>query len=341
MTGRHYRAPEPRRCQNHAVLRLDDYWIWDSWIADDGDLYHLFFLQAPRSLGDPGKRHMNATVGHATSRDLVRWDYLGECLGPAQTGFDDLAIWTGSVLRAQDRWWMFYTAISTAGHHIFDQRVGAAVSDDLHHWRRVSGEPTVEVDPRWYKTLHLRPPGTVGPDLTGASETWRDPLVLADPDGDGWHMLITARSVQAHRNDDGVVAHARSRDLTTWQVEAPLSRPGAGFGQLEVLQSKVIDGRPVMVFTCHPQEQTGERIAGGAYCTWSVPSPGVLGPWDIAAARPFTAEPDLFAAPLVRRRDGSWAFVGFRNLEPKGGDGFHILDPIPVTVDAAGYVVAR
>ena len=98
MTGRHYRAPEPRGCQNHAVLRLDDYWIWDSWIADDGDLYHLFFLQAPRS---------------------------------------------------------------------------------------------------------------------------------------------------------------------------------------------------------------------------------------------------LFAAPLVRQRDGSWAFVGFRNLEPKGGDGFHILDPIPVTVDAAGYVVAR
>src|SRR4051812_23371389 len=35
------------------VLRLDDQWVWDSWVADDGELYHLFFLQAPRALGDP------------------------------------------------------------------------------------------------------------------------------------------------------------------------------------------------------------------------------------------------------------------------------------------------
>jgi beta-fructofuranosidase len=23
------------------MLQLPDYWIWDSWIADDGELYHL------------------------------------------------------------------------------------------------------------------------------------------------------------------------------------------------------------------------------------------------------------------------------------------------------------
>jgi beta-fructofuranosidase len=324
------------------VLRLEEYWVWDSWVADDGDLYHLYFLHAPRSLGDPGLRHVNATVGHATSRDLVTWDYLGQCLGPADTGFDDLAIWTGSVVRAEGRWWMFYTAISTAGHHIFDQRVGAAVSDDLHRWRRVSDQPTLPVDRRWYKTLHLDPPGTTGPDLKLASETWRDPLVLPDPDGDGWHMLLTARAVGASRNDDGVVAHARSRDLATWQMGPPLCDPGAGFGQLEVLQSKVVDGRAVLVFTCHPQEMTPERVAGsGEFCTWSVPSPGVLGPWDVREARPFTAEPDLFAAPLVQQRDGGWAIIGFRNTEPKGIDGFHILDPVPVTLDAEGYLVAR
>ena len=50
-----------------------------------------------------------------------------------------------------------------------------------------------------------------------------------------------------------------------------------------------------------------------------------LGPWDIAAARPFEDEPDLFAAPLVQRRDGSWALLGF--LE---GAAFEIVDPIPV-----------
>ena len=84
------------------MLRLDDHYLWDSWIADDGDRHHLYFLQAPRALGDPGKRHTNATIGHAVSEDLVSWEYLGECFGPSEAGhdrFDDLAIWTGSVVR--------------------------------------------------------------------------------------------------------------------------------------------------------------------------------------------------------------------------------------------------
>src|SRR6185312_14793146 len=144
------------------------------------------------------------------------------------------------------------------------------------------------------------------------------------------------------RNDDGVIAHARSSDLLDWEVGAPLCRPGAGFGQLEVLQNKVVDGKPVLVFTCHPQEMTPERRASSEECcTWSVPSPGPLGPWDIGSARPFTADPELFAAPLVRRRDGSWVILGFRNLEHLGEDGFAIYEPIPVTVDADGYLVAR
>jgi len=71
-----------------------------------------------------------------------------------------------------------------------------------------------------------------------------------------------------------------------------------------------------------------------------VPSPGVLGPWDVSQARPFTPEPDLFAAPLVQQRDGGWALIGFRNLEPKGMDGFCITGPIPVTLDAEGYLVS-
>ncbi len=75
--------------------------------------------------------------------------------------------------------------------------------------------------------------------------------------------------------------------------------------------------------------------------TWSVPSEGPLGPRDIDRARPFTAEPELFAAPLVQRRDGSWALIGFRNTEPRGIDSFFITDPIPVTLDADGYLIAR
>lgn len=322
------------------MLRLDDHWVWDAWTVDDGERFHLYYLQAPRSLGDPAQRHTSATIGHATSTDLVEWDVLGETLGPARSGFDDLAIWTGSTIRDRGRWRMFYTAVSRAGHHIYDQRIGSAVSDDLHHWTRLSDQPVLRVDPRHYKTLSSHPGPTEGPDLEGSSETWRDPLVLADPDGNGWHLLVTARALDAARNDDGVIAHAWSPDLTTWEVREPLCAPGAGFGQLEVLRSMDIDGRPVLVFTCHPDEMTPERRAmSGACCTWSVPSPGLLGPWDITRARPFTADPTLFAAPIVTCRDGTTVIFGFHH---DGQDGsLWIGDPIEVTVDADGYLVAR
>ncbi len=32
------------------VLALRDDWVCDSWVADDGENYHLFFLTAPRAL---------------------------------------------------------------------------------------------------------------------------------------------------------------------------------------------------------------------------------------------------------------------------------------------------
>lgn len=314
------------------MLRLPHHWVWDSWAADDGELHHLFYLKAPRD-EDLSSRHTRAVVGHATSPDLVTWTEQPDALGPrAGTAWDDLAIWTGSVVRDGDgRWRMFYTGISGRGG-LKDQRLGQAVSDDLVTWERLADEPVAPVSPRWYKTG----------DDPSASETWRDPLVLRDPDGDGWHLLVAARAVGAAPNDDGVLAHARSRDLDSWSLQPPLTRPGAGFGQLEVAQIQEIDGRHVMVFTCHPDEQTpSRRTTWGDHCTWSVPGESLLGPWDIDAARPFTAMPDLFAAPLVQRRDGSWCLIGFRNRESEGVDAMAIIDPLPVVLDADGYLVPR
>ena len=54
-----------------------------------------------------------------------------------------------------------------------------------------------------------------------------------------------------------------------------------------------------------------------------------LGPFDLTQARPYTAEPKLFAAPLVQTRAGEWVYIGFRNTEPEGVLAFHIIDPVP------------
>ena len=314
------------------MLRLDDHWVWDSWIADDGDRYHLYFLQAPRSLAGPDRRHLAARIGHASSTDLVSWEYHGVALAPDAAGaWDDVALWTGSAVRGDDGLWrMFYTGLSSRGFGLKDQRVGVAVSQDLHIWRRPLDRPVLEADPRWYTTLS----GTGGP-----SETWRDPFVFRDPDGDGWWMYVCARQAGTRRFDDGVVATARSHDLVHWQAGPPATAP-ARFGQLEVVQVRPVDGRWVMVFTCHPDEQDPlRRKEFGEFCTWTLVADHPLGPWDASRAVPFEAEPHLFAAPFVQDRDGGWNLVGFRNLDPDGPTRFEITDPVPVRLDGDRLVV--
>ncbi len=161
-------------------------WIWDSWYAREGDAHHAFFLAAPRALGDPELRHVNAVVGHAVSTDLREWTHLPDALIPGRPGrFDDLAIWTGSVVRHGDVWRMFYTGISTeAGPS--RQRIGHAVSEDLVHWKRVSSDPVAVADPRWYSTFER-----------DGVEDFRDPWVFQHTDG-LWHMLITATDRYGH-----------------------------------------------------------------------------------------------------------------------------------------------
>ncbi|MHA3704901.1 glycosyl hydrolase [Jatrophihabitans sp. YIM 134969] len=307
------------------MLRRDDAWVWDSWVVDDGELFHLFFLTAPRALGRFDARHTAARIGHATSVDLVHWEPRPDALGPGPCGWDDLAVWTGSVVRAPDGGWlMFYTAVNTGGYGLRDQRIGVAGSDDLTTWRRLSDEPVLAVGSSWYRTLD---------DDPTVSETWRDPFVFRDPDGDGWRMLVTARAAGGAHHDDGVLAEARSTDLLHWELGPPVTEPGHGFGQLEVPQVRLVDGVPTLVFTCEPTEMSAARLAAGArWCTWSVTGPSLAGPWDISRAQPFVEEPDLFAAPLVQRRDGSWVLLGFRNLERHGVDAFEIVDPIPVAL---------
>jgi beta-fructofuranosidase len=315
------------------VLRIRGEWVWDSWVADDGERYHLFFLRAPATPGEPSRRHTGATIGHAVSTDLDAWEDFGTALAPSAGGWDDLALWTGSVARGDDGVWrLYYTAINSE-RGLRDQRLLLAESVDLVTWRRVGDRPIVDVDPRWYRTID---------EDDRASATWRDPFVFRDPSGDGWHMLITARVPTAPRNADGVLAPALSADMKTWTLGPPLTKP-AGFGELEVAQVRRVEGRWLLVFTCHPDEQSDERRRRfGDHATWVVAGEAATGPWDVARAKPFRDEPLLFAAPLVQERDGGWAFLGFRNREHEGVDAFEIVDPIRVRLDDEGDgLVAR
>lgn len=311
----------------------EDRWVWDFWIADDGIDYHLYFLSAPRSLGDPHLRHRNATIGHATGDDLRTWTFRGTVLGPGEPGeHDETATWTGSVVQGDDgRWRMFYTGsrFLDPATHTNVESIGVAVSDDLFTWRKLPG-PVLTVDDRWYETLA---------DGTWHEEAWRDPWVTRHHDG--WRMLLTARARPAASDldprDAGVVAVAYSHDLDQWTTEAPLSTAGAGFAHLEVLQPFEWNGRSFVLFSCDTAHLAGDRRARGERGgVWVAPV--VDGRHQIEDAR-LLADERLYAARIVHDRAGAAHVMGFVNASADGEFEGTISDPLPLVGGDDGWPV--
>ena len=312
-------------------LQLDDHWLWDFWFARDGEDVHVFFLRAPRDLGDPDLRHARATVGHAVSRDLRRWTVLPGALGRGPAGaFDDRAIWTGSVRRAGGRWVMAFTGISEADDGAV-QRIGFATSDDLTAWTRTG--PVVEADGRWYEKHGAGVP----------HESWRDPW-LFEHDG-RHHLLITARANAGPADGRGVIAHAWSRDLASWEVGPPVTGPGE-FATLEVPQVERVGDRWRLLFSAQPDEHSAARlgragvVAEGGTHVFSGSAP--LGPFELegdaflvgGAGRRF------YAGRLVEH-DGRWWFLAWAD---RGADGEFLgtlSDPMPVSVRSDGRLAVQ
>ena len=303
------------------MFDLADSWVWDYWFADDGERYHLFFLFASRALHDPEARHYRASIGHAVSTDLVSWTRVADALVRSDPpAFDDLATWTGSVVRHPDgTWFLFYTGATRAADGRTVQSIGYATSPDLMTWTKAPG-PVLRADSRWYETL-----ATSG----WHDEAFRDPWVFADPAGDGWHMLITARAAHGPDLGRGVIGHAWSPDLLRWELREPLSRPSErGFGQLEVLQAEVVDGRPVILFSCLAEHATPAR-QGDRGGVWAVNPDSVLGPVDIDAAYRLTDD-SRYVGRLMRTRAREWVMFAFRSRDDQGRFPGGITDPIPV-----------
>lgn len=302
------------------MLRLPDHWLWDFWLADDGTAYHLFFLKSARG-GDPDQRHWNLCIGHARSADLRVWEVSEDAIQPSSAAaFDDYATWTGSVVRGDDGLWhMFYTGLSRADHGQV-QRIGVATSADLRTWTKRGRQALVTSDPRWYEQL----------SQAGRAQAWRDPWVFRDPDGDGWHMMITASANLGPADDRGVIGHARSADLIAWEVQPPLSQPGSGFSQLEVPQVALVDGEPLLLFSClGPQLSAARRDAGQQGGVWALRPRSLLGPYAVAGAFRLTDE-SLYSGKVVQDRDGAWRLLAFQNTDGSGAFVGELSDPLPL-----------
>jgi beta-fructofuranosidase len=240
------------------------------------------------------------------SRDLRSWEVLPPALGtPGPAGaFDDLATWTGSVVRSPDdgRWLMFYSGISRASGGL-EQRIGSAVSDDLVRWER-QGE-VLAADPRWYEAS--------GPEIH-----WRDPWVYAD-EGGGWSMLITARAATGPFETRGVIGRATSPDLLTWEAQPPVSEPGELF-QLEVPQLIHAGGRWRVLFS------SMERGGGVHYLS----SDSQSGPFTLAPGDFLFGGGRWYAGRAIEH-EGHWHLLAWQMRDQAGSFAGGLSDPMPLT----------
>lgn len=313
------------------TLHLDDWIVWDFWLADrllSSEPYHLYFLQAPRDIPDPEDRHDLATVGHAVSTNLREWVYVGTALEPGSPGsWDDLSIWTGCVTRDADGARMFYTGRSREEGGAV-QRIGIARSADLMHWERDASNWVLEADPRWYVA-----PGN---DADSQSDC-RDPWVIHLDDR--FLMYYTASAAGVPRDARGVVGLAESMDLDHWTPTAPVT--GTGFyGEMEVPQVFGTGQSWNLLFCTGKHTSRADRPTPVWNGTQAMSSTSPTGPFTVPREEPLLADEagTFYAARLIRDPwDGDFV-MAWRRWNPDGSFAGELTNPISVEIYADGAI---
>jgi beta-fructofuranosidase len=313
------------------MLILPDKWTWDFWIAWDGRSYHAFYLQADTRLGHPDQRHHAASIGHATSEDLRDWEVMPDAMTRSNPpAFDDLAVWSGSVIEYRQEWWMFYTGVSVASRGKV-QAIGAATSADLVHWSRARTSPVSELDGPWYERLEAD---------VWHNQGWRDPWVFLDDDGVTFHALVTARQPSGDVMERGVIGHAVSRNLVDWETKPPLAAPGIS-GDLEVPQLFQIAGNWYLLFSTHRWGPHMAALGLGGPTVAYLKAESPLGPftWDPSQVL-LGGRLGWFAGRIVDRGPAAPCLLAWKRIDDDGHFVGGISDPMPIGVDGRGQLHA-
>lgn len=317
------------------VFIPEQHYLWDFWLVSPDEwrsqepLYHLFYLQAPRSLHDAELRHGIATVGHAVSHDLRHWEHRGTVLEAGVPGsWDDRAIWTGSVTIRDNLAYMFYTGTNKAEAQPV-QRIGLAVSSDLVHWERHRYNPVLEVDTRWYELW-----STALTDI----HAWRDPYVVYAPDEQIYYMFYAARVNEGSHDGRAVIGLARSPDLLSWEVLPPVSIPG-DFIEMEVPQVVPINGRYYLLFCAsrHAASHLSRLSSSqgkGWFGTHYLVADTLTGPYHPLTDEPLAADASgtYYAGKLVSDDTGTLFFMAWRQWDEYGNFCGGLSNPAEVHV---------
>ncbi|MFC1742210.1 glycoside hydrolase family 68 protein [Nanoarchaeota archaeon] len=233
--------------QNYAPK---DKCLWDAWFIEKDDEIHMFHLQAKWPEKQEDRHDDNVEIGHAVSTDLIEWTELPTALKPGSKGeWDDLALWTGSVIKKDNTYYMFYTARTKTEQYV--QRIGIAASIDLINWTKHPANPILEADKEFYQMENqLNELDTV--------PAWRDPYVFKHPNEDKYYMTISARAKGPRNSYNGCIAIAESTDLLNWKVLPPIISPFL-YEEMETTQVIFHKGKVYLFFSTHKSGYSPEH----------------------------------------------------------------------------------
>ena len=289
--------------------------LWDSWFIKKGNEYHLFHLQALPSK-DPEKRHNNnVSIGHAVSTDLINWTEFATALKPGSTdSWDNLALWTGSVIEKDEKYYMFYTGRNKNPDVKWIQKIGLAISDDLINWEKHEDNPILEADNEIYEMSNER-------NAIGMVGAWRDPYVFQDPITKKYYMIIAARKKGNATEYNGCIAIAESDDLLNWNLFPPLIAPGV-YDEMEVPQMIIHNGIYYLFFSTHatnynPDYAKKVGTFGGRHCYYSEKLFGEYKPVNKNGSV-YNHENEIYDLTIVSNNQNIFKAIGWLNKDSSG-----------------------
>jgi len=233
--------------------RPKDMLMWDAWYWNTGDEIHAFHLQqaAPGSAKTVKEIH---SIGHAVSKDLIRWEERPLALSPGEPGaLDDMEIFTGCTYEKDGLYYLFYTMKSSREQGAV-QRIAVATSTDLEHWKKYPENPVLTPDPRWYHTAS-------SPALYGLVDC-RDLCIVKDPDGEGYYGFYAARVPAEEMPEGAVIACCYSKDLIHWEQRGPAFESKGKYTIVEVPTVVHLDGKWYMLLLCNNEYGNRDLFPG-------------------------------------------------------------------------------
>jgi len=168
---------------------------------DEGK-FRLFYLNGITSDGAFG-----CSWFLVSTADFLNFEEMGVSLAHGGEDDLDLSAITGSVIKVDDTYHIFYT-----GHNpalIPTQLVMHAVSTDLMNWEKIP-EDNFFPNPEKYET--------------GKNNNFRDPFVYYSDDENKYYMLLSVRE-KSSPTESGYTALFSSTDLKTWTDEGKFWAP--------------------------------------------------------------------------------------------------------------------